>query len=70
LWNQKIQRTNKYEVKWIKEINEVFTMQEQDIIKEVVKSVKAKKPKFNAIKYATIWQTTLSPLFEEVMQNE
>jgi len=45
-------------------------MQEQDIITEVVKGVKAKKPKFNTVKYATIWQTTLSPLFKEVMMNE
>jgi hypothetical protein len=45
-------------------------MQQQDIIKEVTKGTKAKKPKLNAIKYATIWQTTLSPLYKEVMMNE
>jgi len=45
-------------------------MQEQDIMQQITKDVKAKKPKFNSIKYATIWQTTLSPLFEEVMRNE
>jgi len=45
-------------------------MQERDILKEVQKGIKVNKPKFDKIKYATIWQTTLSRLFKEVMQNE
>jgi len=70
LWHQKIQRTNRYETRWIKEINEVFQMQMEDVMKQINKDTKAKKPTWNAAKYAALWQTTLWPLYNEVMMNE
>jgi hypothetical protein len=39
-------------------------------MQQITKSVKAKKPKINNLKYSALWQATLFPLFQEVMMNE
>ena len=69
-WHEKIKRTNKYETKWIQEINKVFDMQLRDIEEQVLKWVKVNKPKLNETKYRVMWATVLTPLYKEVMQNE
>jgi len=71
LWEQKIKRTDKYEAKMIKEINDIFAVQEADILKLVTKSKKeVPKPVVNNAKYKTMWMASLVPIFREVMQIE
>ena len=71
IWHQKIQRTDKYEVKWDLEIRKVFDIQKSDILTNLQKWIKkVRKPKFNDTKYKTLWMTTLRPLFQEVILNE
>ena len=71
IWHQKIQRTDKYEVKWDEEIRKVFNMQKSDILSNLQKGIKkVRKPKFNDTKYKTIWMATLRPLFQQVFLNE
>ena len=68
-WGAKIIRTDKYEAKMIKEINNIFAVQEADILKAIVKSAK-KEPNLNDTKYKTMWTSALTPLFKDIMQKE
>ena len=71
IWHQKIQRTDKYEAKWDREIRKIFDLQKDDILSNLKKWVtKVRKPRFNDAKYLALWKSTLRPLFTEVAQNE
>lgn len=71
-WEKKILRNNTYEAKYIEKINEIFTLQEQDILKQLSwqKNIKAKLPNFSITKYLPLWQIAIWPLQKEVVQNE
>lgn len=55
----------------IKEINDIFAVQEADILKLITKSKKeVPKPTLANAKYKTMWQSALFPIFKEVVQVE
>lgn len=70
-WEEKITRNNSYEAKYKKAFLRIFETQEKDIIDELqnTKGMK-KKPKWNALKYATMYFTFLSQPQEELYQAE
>lgn len=67
-WEAKIIRTDKYEAKMIKEINDIFSVQEADILK--MQKSKKKELNLNVTKYMTMWVSALTPLFKDIMGKE
>lgn len=70
-WEEKIFRNNWYEAKYKTAFMRIFEAQEKDIINELrsIKSTK-KKPKWNALKYSTMYFSLLSQPQEELYQAE
>ena len=69
-WERKIQRTDKYEIKYIEAVKKIFDIQLSDLsnLQKWVKKVR--KPKFNEAKYKTLWTVLLTPIMKEVLLNE
>ena len=70
-WEEKILRNNTYEAKYKKAFLQIFEAQQNDIIKEytATKSVK-KLPKWNSLKYLTMYFSLLSKTQEELFTAE
>lgn len=69
IWREKVARTNTYEEKWIKEINDMFDIQLRDITSQIQKGI-TKSVKWDKVKYKTLWTMLFTPLFKDVMRSE
>lgn len=64
---KKVQRTDKFEIKYIDEVNAIFKEQEKEYTQQVLSK---KEVKANTIKNITRWVVALTPLYKEIFQSE
>lgn len=67
---QKIQRTDQYERKYIDAIKIIFAEQERDMIGALSKSVKGYKDSWNTVKYVSMWLSLIWPISKDLVLQE
>ena len=69
-WKKKIMRNDQYEYQYNKQLQKIFKIQEEDILNQIKDQKSIWKPKWNELKYLTLYHTLIWPLQKEVIQNE
>lgn len=65
-----IQRADKFEIKFVNIVKEVFENQKRDMVSKLTKNKKAKVPKQSDLRNITKRMIALSPLYKEIMVSE
>lgn len=71
-WEEKIARNNKYEDRYNRALQKIFNVQEEDILKSLktTKTKKIRKPKFEVLKYLTLYHSLIWPIQKELVEKE
>lgn len=69
-WKKKIVRNDQYEERYKKELLRIFKIQEKDILDQIKNQKAFTKPKWNTLKYLTLYHTFISPIQEDIVKSE
>lgn len=69
-WEKKILRNDEWEKKYNKELQKIFLIQEKDILKQINDQKWIDKPKWNELKYLTLYHTLISPIQKDLVKSE
>lgn len=69
-WEMKVQRTDKYEIKYEEEVRRLFEEQKNSIVSQILEQKAVSNPKFDKLLNTAKRVLALTPLYKEVFQNE
>lgn len=67
VWNEKILRTNTYEIRYMQVVKNIRAEQEKDMTNWLAKWVKWFKESWNSTKYITMWLSLLTPVQKDLV---
>lgn len=69
-WEKKIQRNDEWEKKYNTQLQKIFKVQEEDILKQIKDTKDVGKPEWDELKYLALYHTLIWPIQRDLVESE